>query len=564
MPISRGKSSYTPLFKKQEARLSAGAYALGALIEDANRSRYNERAGTLGMGFVEAVLSVLSGRVRSFAWQENGAVGHVTLASISNVGNEETYSWDERDPDEHHFGNFASGLTYKVAVLGIVCCYLDDYYHHSVQSSEVIERWRNLVQQMHVSFGSPTSASGGWSDATIAQACTVGEVRTHIERVCDALYFSQNYRLPGLPLRKKTLFIEADHLFACPLASPQATLSGRELLAVKAAPSPLAGAIVKRVASVLHSRRGPLLLVGPHGIGKSTIPLQLAIERGWSVEQVDLHPGWEAADLFGRPARLADGSTTFFPGPVTRWAQQVTEAVRLGKNQATMLLLDEYTRGHKSIQALLMSIMNQRTALQIEAMGLSVPADEQGSFYIVEVIDLQQRYVLPVRLAPIVVTTNIGASYTVDLTLQDPAFRSRFRGGYLHMGDYDDPQAAELLADKLNEVDPPLSSRAELVRAILAVRKRVKEYQETGVELASHLDPRTMISWGQATLTLLREADAASGSLLKEVFLEAALQTWIDMFCPLLGADLDETIKTQLIRFVKAEAPISLDSSQGR
>jgi hypothetical protein len=323
------------------------------------------------------------------------------------------------------------------------------------------------------------------------------------------------------------------------------------------APNGLVGAMVERVAFSLDRGRGPVMLVGPQGVGKSTIPMQHAIERGWRLEPCTLHPGWEGVDLFGEPVQVL-GEETFVPGPVTRWAQLVLESLSGGRGQVVMLLIEEYTRGHKSIQAALMAIMNQYRSDQVRAMGLAVPEGESGPFYIVEVKDLQRRYVLPRRLARIVVTANMGASFRLDLSLDDPALRSRFRGGWFHFGDYPDTEAAQILALNLQEFAPGLSAQSGLIQAMLAVAGEVKRYQKGSDSTHSRLDPRTLLSWGEAIFDHLQVAPAGQRGILSEAFLEAALETWIDMFCPLEGDDLDANARSDLMGFVTANAPSAL------
>src|SRR5205085_12437955 len=93
------KTSFSALFRKGKAELSGGYYEQGYhdSIDSTHRSRYNTKSGTLGMGFVQALLAVLSAHVISFEWKEQGKMGVVRLASTSGQG-EYQFSWDERDP----------------------------------------------------------------------------------------------------------------------------------------------------------------------------------------------------------------------------------------------------------------------------------------------------------------------------------------------------------------------------------------------------------------------------------------------------------------------------------
>jgi hypothetical protein len=165
----------------------------------------------------------------------------------------------------------------------------------------------------------------------------------------------------------------------------------------------------------------------------------------------------------------------------------------------------------------------------------------------------------------LVFACNWGGSYLTELSLEDPALRSRFRGGWVHVSEYRDRDAAEILARGLRQVAPRISSQAELIWRILDVRRSIKEDQVLGVMLLSHLDLRTMLSWAEKTLTRLSHSPSHQRNTIEQVFLSSALDTWIDMFCPMSGAELDESVRSDLINKVREQGRnlSALDSTSG-
>ena len=583
------KSSFYALFGKDVAELSGGYYRKGNhdTIEDQNRSRYNTRSGTLGMGFVQALLAVLSSHVISFDWKEQGQAGVAIIKSSSGKGMY-TLSWDERDPAAPCYGNFQNHATYQLAILGLITCLLDQYVRGgSIQSQEVAERWYDLVDVMRQEYGSAFSKRG-WSEAVVKQACQNPAVQPHIQRVGDAMWFAMNYQIvqpPPTPsdpypvpeLRKRDLWLDdSDHVVPFPLLSPDGQSDGTDLFLrppsltlmrwnAPASSTLVESETVRRIASILDDGRGPLMLVGPHSTGKSVIPLQLAIERGWGVELIVLDEGWEAVDLVGSPSLEQGGASRFHPGPLYRWAQRVLTSLAEGKGQVMVLVIDEFTRGHKTVRSPVMKLMNQYTAEQVRVQGLAVPAGEEGPFHILEVRDTQERFVLPARLLRIVVGCNWGGSYLTEVSLEDPALRSRFRGGWVHVSEYEDKQAASILARNLQQIAPGITAKAELLWRILDVRRTIREDKNLSVMLLSHLDQRTMLSWAEAVIQRTRRSSRVDRSALQQAFLTAARDTWIDMFCPMNGVELDGGVKNGLINKVEEQGRklSAIDSQAG-
>ena len=581
------KTSFNALFQKSKAELSGGYYEQGShdTIADAHRSRYNTRLGTLGMGFVQALLAVLSAHVSSFEWKEQGKKGVATLMSTSGHG-EYYLSWDESDPSSICYGNFQNGPTYQMAMLGLIACFLDQQVRGgSIQSEEVMLRWYDLVETMQAEYNS-TFTGRGWPEATVEQACCNPAIQPHIEMVGDALWFALRYQIilpasspshptPSPSIRAREVLLDKDaHVVDFPLhgsvgnvealfVRPLSLMGG--FWHARSSPGLVSNEVVARIAAILDEGNGPLMLVGPHGTGKSIIPLQIAIERGWGVEHCVLDDGWEAIDLFGSMEQEQGGASRFLPGKLYRWAQRVLAALASDGGRVTMLLIDEFTRGHRTVRSPLMNLLNQYTAEQVLVQDLPVPQGELGPFHILDVRDTQERLVLPARLLRLVFACNWGGSYQTSVSLEDPALRSRFRGGWVHVSEYRDPDAAEILARNLRQVAPRISSQAELIWRILDVRRSIKEDQALEMLLLSHLDMRTMLSWAEKTITRLGHSPSSQRNTIQQVFLSSALDTWIDMFCPMSGAELDENVRSSLINKVREQGRnlSALDSTSG-
>jgi hypothetical protein len=150
----------------------------------------------LGMGYVQAVLSVLHGLVTTYSYDLPGLAGRLVMRSLSRDTSLYNFSWNE-GPDGLVMGGFThSGQpSYHAAVVELV--ELDALFRcgESQQSQEVVTRWYELVGAMESAFPR-TDATLGWDRRTIERACTTVPLQAHIMRVCDALRIALDYILP--------------------------------------------------------------------------------------------------------------------------------------------------------------------------------------------------------------------------------------------------------------------------------------------------------------------------------------------------------------------------------
>lgn len=559
------------LWSKGIAELSGGAYMKGATVHRDNRSKYNKtdpgKPASLSMGIVQAILAVLNGLVETFSWSGDGEVGTATLHTSGtrpalHSPKSAQFTWDEQDPDAGVYGGFKDKANYKLAVLNFITCYLDGRRGGSPRSEEVMERWRAL--QGALALARPAHAPGSaWDKGELAALCREPAVRTHIERVADALWFAMAYRLPHTgEAAKRELLVSEDQV-----ASPgpwAGTLSGTDLLTLPAAavPTPaaipvpaggtvagdggLVGGNVLRITRALR-RRLPTIVVGPTGLGKTTIVTVALMDMGYGIELAELDEGWKGDDLEGGYARgEEDGEWHVFPGPIMRWAE------RAAAGEQVALIIDELAQGNRTVRSKVHRLMKLCERREVEAMRLPVPDGEDGPFYVVDVKVSMQRFVIPAHRVIILAMCNQGEGYDgLDLR-RNPAFGRRWRGGWLQLKDYSQDEEAMILGIHLH-----LDKAAPLIKALVQVQQLVRaEYQHGAHNLLTELDLATLISWGQMTLDYERTDGFPPG----QAFLEAARDCWIGRICPYLGAQLDPAAEQALEGHVTRQHLLRLTS----
>jgi hypothetical protein len=222
--------TFAALFQKKTADLSDGWYARGAPLDPANRSRYNQFAGTepatLSMSILQAILAVLSQHVGNFRTAQNGGIGTVWLWSTSVVGTGTDFSWDLRDPGYAYVGGFVNGLTYQMVVLHLLWCVLTEQIKSQPQSNEVFVRWQDLLASMDTCRFA-RGITGGWSKVQVARACRHAQIQPYLERVADALWFSLRSLLPDQK-QERSIMLDERNL---PIPRTWETLgSGKDLL----------------------------------------------------------------------------------------------------------------------------------------------------------------------------------------------------------------------------------------------------------------------------------------------------------------------------------------------
>jgi hypothetical protein len=229
-------------------------------------------------------------------------------------------------------------------------------------------------------------------------------------------------------------------------------------------------------------------------------------------------------------------------GPVARWARQAASGT------PTVLILDELARGHPSCVSFVMGLLNHYDRATVERQGLAIPERFAACshFHIVDLWHTRERVVVPVTMARIVGTANLGDRYQ-GLDLADPAFRRRW-DSWLHLSGYAADVQAQILGNALGI--PP---KSPLVGALTTVAAAVSAYQEKEDKLNATLDLATLITWGQAA-----RANAAHGDTPALAFLSAAQDTWIDRVAPLKGDAIDPDVRTALVGFVQKVTPTAI------
>lgn len=216
LPTAVGAGPEEPfdlLHKLRKARLSGDAFRPNQAIASEVCSRHNTSGrGSLGLGYVQAVLAILHGCVTTITYGCQGFIGRVVAKSIA-AGSSTTYvfAWKE-DAGRCELQGFKNGPTYQAALVGL-CQIVARYIAHGphVQTHELVQRWYELVQAMD-RFSPRDSREIGWTEAVLEAACVDPTISQLILGVCDALYFAMRYDLVSMEQRQVFLFTDIDPL----------------------------------------------------------------------------------------------------------------------------------------------------------------------------------------------------------------------------------------------------------------------------------------------------------------------------------------------------------------
>lgn len=239
-------------------------------------------------------------------------------------------------------------------------------------------------------------------------------------------------------------------------------------------------------------------------------------------------------------AKLLEQPNDWAPvdGPLTRWARRAIAG------EQVVLILDELARGHPSVIALVMGVLNRHNRETIERQGLTIPqgCEALSTFHILDCWHTRERLVIPADRIRIIATSNLGDKY-LGMDLNDPAFRRRW-DAWLHLGAYDSDVQTDILKSRMAD------GSDALIRAMLEVQGAVAALQRDTEKLVATLDLATLIAWGVET-----QARVADGTPPNTAFQQTARDIWIDRVCPLAGADLDSDVRSDLVRFTLTLAP---------
>jgi hypothetical protein len=87
----------------------------------------------------------------------------------------------------------------------------------------------------------------------------------------------------------------------------------------------------------------PLLILGPVGVGKSQVPVQVAQEEGWEVITVNLC-NYQPSEVTGWVTQVGDVMSQLLPD----WAQRVFDAAKAGKK--TIIIFEEFPQCDIDVQ----------------------------------------------------------------------------------------------------------------------------------------------------------------------------------------------------------------------
>lgn len=649
------KDTITCLMNKKVCGLSGDIYLRGHRIQPDNLSVYNtQRSKTdsaLGMGFVQAILAVLSGAVRGCTFDDDTRTGKVTIASLGASGMYQM-SWDRRGTDLL-LGGFINGPAYQAAMVGLVM----EVVRSTAEShgdNALVSAWYTLLRQMDACYPR-TDTSMGWDSRTIRTACenTAANawIRKAIENVADELYFAMCYPLPdistirGVFVQESSVLhghegtkrllsnelmnpytvderdmagpkapstsptetrlpdgdldgdldidLDVDTAPACdpdkktpPTTAPAAPKSPKPARVRKPKPEPssaeestkkadaeraevarkeMAAADAKSAEHAAAERKkktlpvvgtsnyerinrafcrpGGLFLYGETATGKTMWSKQVAIANGWGLEIVVFKPGVKDEHVYGTSVQNEDRRWEWRDGPVVSWAR------RASKGEKVVLILDELARGHKSVADGVMDLLNTYTSDELSAMGIPIP-ETAGPYHIVRVFDTMETFVFPIDLVKIIATANLGDSYQ-GMDLSDPAFRRRWTAGFYQLDPYTPQELAQILAKHLD-----IPATHALISALIRADQEVQAYQAKEESLVMATNLAILINWGIDVKRWAATATKTRGRVqIKDAFITAAKDVWIDMVCPLKGSRRDQTVFTALVNIVTRHAP---------
>lgn len=211
-------SPFMILLNRTEEKLNKGAFTRHESIAERLRTRYRfawldwaakgELAKTpspLGLGYLQAVLSVLHLFPVHLSYDAPGLVGRLTGKSTDMYH----LSWNEAEGTECLQGGFIYGgkPNYQSGVLGLaqaIAMYLSG---ERLQSEEVVTSWCALLHAMDETFPR-TSREWGWAETDISSACSREPTRNYILRVCDALRASMQYHLAAKARREVSVCMD--------------------------------------------------------------------------------------------------------------------------------------------------------------------------------------------------------------------------------------------------------------------------------------------------------------------------------------------------------------------
>lgn len=293
-------------------------------------------------------------------------------------------------------------------------------------------------------------------------------------------------------------------------------------------------AIIERAAL----RPGPVFLYGGTATGKTSMPIHIAAKYGYQVVVLPMEPGYSSDNTYG--TMVAGNPWKWEDGPLCLWARQAAAGIK------TYLIVDEIGRGSKNTVSEFIPITSVWSASQVQDLGYALPKHGHEPYHVIRVPLTHEVFVFSVEIGKIWATTNLGDSYD-GLSLNDPAFRNRWTGGFIYIKDHTSDQLKDILAKYAG----PAVGRADthnkdrVIKALVVAHEGIKELQDREDCLAMTTNLRTLIAWQAEVMRI------SSSMTFAEAIRQSACDLWVDMVCRVDGDKPDIEARKKVMQVIE-------------
>ena len=379
-----------------------------AMPEDC-KSTYADasRTSNVGLGLVRAVCQLLTGDVAlgregdSFSVRYTSNNGSKTRIATSYL--------HPNAPSPLRLWEGADAMTAPVALCIIEAMLLETTGQGSdSQLAEVKERYEAFLDECYLVLSEPAP----YTQDQLREAAQEELCQRAMMALTDGIYFAvkrsddkglreydggSGEELPDLP--------DEDYrrLFGLPENAAEAQA--------------LPAGYLSTTLSGLLATGGTCLLVGPTGTFKTTTATRAANEAGAALQVVKGRPGIEDRDFFGGVVPTENGPT-WVDGPVT-------QAFRSGREEPTMLLMDELLRFEPLFLGAFVGLLDPASPAELAARSIEPASGCESEPHYVAELPNGEAVACPTSRLTLVATTNMGRDY-VQSTDLDAALMGRF------------------------------------------------------------------------------------------------------------------------------------------
>jgi replication-associated recombination protein RarA len=136
--------------------------------------------------------------------------------------------------------------------------------------------------------------------------------------------------------------------------------------------------------------QSPIMLIGPHGVGKSAIVASIANEIGYTMLDIRLSQ-YSEGDILGIPYQTTEGTTRFYPPDIFKVAQ----------DEPCVLFLDELNRASKEVRQAVFQLADSRRLGSLEVHESTIivaacnPDDSSYQVHTLDPAELDRWFIFP-------------------------------------------------------------------------------------------------------------------------------------------------------------------------